>query len=162
MPRLLGATLFVSLLVLGTQARAEERPRSTTTEAAGRGPTTWMVASGGVLFGATYLISFGMASAGAGCGNAFLGMDCVPRNDAPGSDWPLFVPIAGPFVAMATSEGSANLCARHPRSRTDRWCGSVRGWASGSRATQAGHRTGIFALDLPRRSGFEFLQQILT
>jgi len=50
------------------------------------------------------LISFGMASAGAGCGNAFLGMDCVPRNNAPGSDWPLFIPIAGPFVAMATSE----------------------------------------------------------
>jgi hypothetical protein len=104
MSRRIGATLFVTLLLLSTWARAEERPRSTTPEAAGRGPTTWLVASGGVLFGATYLISFGMASAGAGCGNAFLGMDCVPRNDVPGSDWPLFIPVAGPFVAMATSK----------------------------------------------------------
>jgi len=104
MPRRLGATLLVTLTFLCTKARAEERPKSTESEATGRGPTTWLVASGGVLFGATYLISFGMGAAGAGCGNAFLGMDCVPRNDVPGSDWPLFIPVVGPFVAMGTSQ----------------------------------------------------------
>lgn len=45
-----------------------------------------------------------MASAGAGCGNAFLGMDCVPKTDVRGTDWPLFVPVVGPFVALGTSK----------------------------------------------------------
>jgi hypothetical protein len=104
MPRSLGASVFVALIVLSSRAGAEERSKPPATETTGRGPTTWMVASGGVLFGATYLISFGMAAAGAGCGNAFLGMDCVPKQKAPGSDWPLFVPGVGPFVALATSK----------------------------------------------------------
>jgi hypothetical protein len=93
----------LAILLTRTQPLHAEERKPTTSETS-RGPTTWLVATGGVIFGGSYLISFGMASAGAGCGNAFLGMDCVPRNNVPGSDWPLFIPVAGPFVAMATSE----------------------------------------------------------
>jgi hypothetical protein len=95
---------LVALIAMSPHARAEEPSKATHTETGGRGPTTWLVATGGVLFGGSYLVSFGMASAGAGCGNAFLGMDCVPRNNRPGSDWPLFVPLVGPFVAIGTSK----------------------------------------------------------
>jgi hypothetical protein len=104
MPRCLGASVLVGLIVLSSGARAEERSQRAASVTTSRGPTTWLVASGGVVFGATYLISFGMASAGQGCGNAFLGMDCVPKHGAPGTDWPLFVPVVGPFVALATSK----------------------------------------------------------
>jgi hypothetical protein len=93
---------LAAALICGPQtARAEEHAKP---DSGGKGAATWLVATGGVLFGGTYLISFGMASAGAGCGTAFLGMDCVPRNNVKGSDWPLFVPVVGPFVAMGTSK----------------------------------------------------------
>jgi hypothetical protein len=100
------ATVSVLSMVifLSPTARAEEAPKGSTSEESGQKTATWLVASGGVLFGGTYLISFGMAAAGAGCGTAFLGMDCVPRNNVQGSDWPLFVPVVGPFVAMGTSK----------------------------------------------------------
>ena len=104
MRRGLGASLLVAVLALTCRAEAEEPPRPPAADATGGGPTLWLVASGGVVFGASYLISFGMAAAGQGCGNAFLGMDCVPRNAVPGSDWPLFIPIVGPFVALGTSK----------------------------------------------------------
>jgi hypothetical protein len=98
------AIAFATAVLLSRPARAEEPPKAAPSEGGKSGATTWLVASGAVLFGGTYLISFGMASAGAGCGTAFLGMDCVPRNNVPGSDWPLFVPVVGPFVAMGTSK----------------------------------------------------------
>jgi hypothetical protein len=31
-------------------------------------------------------------------------MDCVPRQDFPGTDWPLFLPVVGPFIALGTSK----------------------------------------------------------
>jgi hypothetical protein len=95
------SVLAAALIGWSQSARAEEPPK---TDGGGKSTATWLVATGGVLFGGSYLISFGMAAAGAGCGTAFLGMDCVPRNDVKGSDWPLFVPVVGPFVAMGTSK----------------------------------------------------------
>ena len=72
----------------------------------------WMIVAGGALLGATYITSFGIAAAAQGCGNAFLGMDCVQtRQDSP-TDWPLFIPVFGPFIALGSdSERPAYLLA---------------------------------------------------
>ena len=88
-------------------------------------------------------------------------MDCVPRNNVPGSDWPLFIPIAGPFVAMGTSKD------RPIYALAILGAGQIAGAAlfvSGLAVRtplKSDTRTRIFALDLPGRGRLEFLQQIL-